>query len=242
MTINQYGINIMTVSDNQISLMKSLISEERRKKAEKCQFVEDTKRCILAEILILYAIRKSFNADTSEIKFDKLQYGKPVIKNHKEWCFNISHSGNWVVCAVGDHPIGIDVEEMNVWYTSIAEHFFSLHENKRIREFSHEKDRMKEFFKLWTLKESYLKKNGQGLRRRLDSFEFYIVEGREIVFDNFVRCDECNFFSFFLDENHIVSLCCESDEVGDMQVLEGKTLSENIRKWEKLSSHSKIGR
>lgn len=224
----QYGINITTISDDQVQLWKSIISEDRQKKTEKYQFWEDTKRGILAEILILYAIRKSFNVGVSDIKFDKLRYGKPIIKNHEKWHFNLSHSGNWVVCAVNDRPVGIDVEEMNIKHTSIADHFFTTHENERIKAFSCEQDRVKEFFKLWTLKESYLKRNGQGLTRRLDSFEFYFIEGREIVFDNLVRCNECFFFSFFLDENHVMSLCCESAKVRNIQVLDEKTLVEEL--------------
>ena len=231
MAIIQYGINITTVCDDQVRFWKSYVSEDRQKKAEKYRYWEDTKRCILAEILILYAIQKSYNIDTCEIQFDKLQYGKPIIKNHEEWYFNLSHSGNWVVCAVDDCPVGIDVEEMNYMRISIADHFFTKHEKERIKSFSCEQDRVKEFFKLWTLKESYLKKSGHGLRRRLDSFEFYLVEGRETVFDNFVRCDQCNFLSFFLDAKHIVSLCCESTEVGNMQILDGKTLGEEIKRW-----------
>lgn len=231
MAIGQYGIDISTVSDEQVQLWMSFVSEDRRIRAEKYKFREDAKRCILAEILVLYAIGKYFHADMSDIEFDKLQYGKPVIKNHEEWYFNLSHSGKWVVCAVNNRPVGIDVEEMNIMCIDIANRFFTTHENERIKACLCEQDRVKEFFKLWTLKESYIKRSGQGLRKRLDSFEFYLIEGREIVFDNFDRCDECNFFSFFLDEKHIVSLCCESAEVGDMQVLDGKTLGKDIGWW-----------
>ncbi|MHB8170251.1 MAG: 4'-phosphopantetheinyl transferase family protein [Thermincolia bacterium] len=48
--------------------------------------------------------------------------------NYKGFQFNISHSGDLVVCAVDYQPVGIDVELIDKPHLEVAERFFTRDE------------------------------------------------------------------------------------------------------------------
>jgi 4'-phosphopantetheinyl transferase len=86
--------------------------------------------------------------------------------------FNISHSGEWVVVAVGVAEVGIDIEEMRlkeikpallkkVLSDSEQGYFSALAEEEKVRE----------FYRFWTMKEAYAKCLGLGLGLELKGIE-----------------------------------------------------------------------
>ena len=120
-----YAIQIVKNQyDDEIMSLLAKISEERRKKAKKYSRIIDKKRCILGEVLLRYILWKHYGITSKEIVFQYNEYGKPLLIMPKGIHFNISHSGEWVLCGVSDTPIGIDVEGGMVEVVSIAERFF----------------------------------------------------------------------------------------------------------------------
>ncbi len=109
--------------------------------------------------------------------FDKTEQGKPFCVSHPEIHFNLSHSGNWVVMAVSDQPIGVDIETPNPKRNimAIAEHYFLPEEVKIIRS---SKDALDMFYKLWTLKEAYVKATGEGIVSGLSKCGFEMLDGK----------------------------------------------------------------
>ncbi|WP_423237249.1 4'-phosphopantetheinyl transferase family protein [Clostridium putrefaciens] len=58
------------------------------------------------------------------IKLNKNQYGKPYSGEYPQFKFNISHSGDYVLCSIDDKPIGVDIEEIKpIEYEEIAKNF-----------------------------------------------------------------------------------------------------------------------
>ena len=110
--------------DDEIGSLLAKISEERMLKAKKYTRRIDQKRCILGEVLLKYILWKHYGITSKEIGFRYNKYGKPLLIKPKGIHFNISHSGEWVLCGVSDTPIGIDVEGGMVEVVSIAERFF----------------------------------------------------------------------------------------------------------------------
>lgn len=95
------------------------------------------------------------------------EHGKPRVEGLE---FNLSHSGNLVLCAVSDEPVGCDVELVRKAPMQVAERYFSSDEQVYLSQFSKEAyDR--EFFRLWTKKESYAKMTGEGLGAMLGKGE-----------------------------------------------------------------------
>ncbi|MEI2358815.1 4'-phosphopantetheinyl transferase family protein [Mesobacillus zeae] len=69
--------------------------------------------------------------------------------NINDFSYNISHSGEWVVCAVHLFPIGIDVEKVGKLHLDIAERYFTEEENRDLLDKSKD-EQLSYFFDLWS--------------------------------------------------------------------------------------------
>ncbi len=87
-------------------------------------------------------------------------YGKPYLRDYPNVHFNISHSGQYVACAVANRPVGIDVQVIGAYWPDVAANVCSEEELVRI---GASDDPAAEFTKLWTQKEAYLKMLGYGI-------------------------------------------------------------------------------
>lgn len=101
--------------------------------------------------------------------------GKPRLEGHPEIHFNISHCAACVACALGDAPVGIDVENRFPWKESLAARICHPLERERLRKL--EPEEQKQWLnRIWSRKESYLKYLGTGIRRDLREFQVWEEE------------------------------------------------------------------
>jgi 4'-phosphopantetheinyl transferase len=64
---------------------------------------------LIMEIIIKTIIIKELEIENKFIFFDKNEYGKPYLRGYSKFNFNISHSGDFVVCAIDELSVGIDI-------------------------------------------------------------------------------------------------------------------------------------
>lgn len=141
------------------------------------------KNSVSMKNLIYYFETKGLNKDRiSEIGYDfvfkiaKDEYGlkepptlslsengKPYFKDLPDFHFNISHSKNLLAIAFSNAPVGVDIEKHREINLRIAERYFCETEKQYVND-------PVSFFYVWTRKEAYLKKSGDGIKKRLDSF------------------------------------------------------------------------
>ena len=90
--------------------------------------------------------------------------------------FNLSHSGNWVMCAASLDPegtavkVGCDMEKIGQMRRGIAGRFFCEEEQDAIFSGKTEKEQNERFFRYWVLKESFMKATRKGMALPMDSF------------------------------------------------------------------------
>ena len=99
--------------------------------------------------------------------------GKPYSIDDPDLNFNISNSGNLAVIAfLRSAELGIDIEQIRLLsdLDELIKRNFSAREIKFITANPNEK--LQRFFRFWTVKESYLKAIGEGMRLTPDSIEF----------------------------------------------------------------------
>lgn len=77
--------------------------------------------------------------------------------------FNLSHSGDMVLCAVSDAPVGCDIEKATGAPFEVAERVFTKKERRYLLDAKNTGEANRRFFRLWTMKESYMKMTGEGL-------------------------------------------------------------------------------
>ena len=80
------------------------------------------------------------------------ELGKPQIVNFPKK-FNLSHSGDYVVCGVGDGEVGVDIQKWIPYRERMAERFFAMEERKLLQETDVRK-RTELFYQLWSRKEA----------------------------------------------------------------------------------------
>lgn len=156
------------------------LPENRKLKIMACMQPEARRQSLGAGLLLQSVLGKH---EMTEFDITVGQYGKPEIEGIY---FNVSHSKDMVVCAVSEHPVGCDIEKIATAPEKVAERFFSKGEADYLNQVMEEK-KEEEFFRLWTMKESYVKMTGEGLRLPLNQFELCFGEDVSVRRDGAIQ-------------------------------------------------------
>jgi 4'-phosphopantetheinyl transferase len=147
----------------------NVVSPERKRKASRFLRREDACRSLVGEALARFCIGRRENVPAASIVFQYNDHGKPSADLPGKTQFSISHSHSWVVCALDEGAVGVDIEYIHDHDLDIAKRFFHPREYSEML-YLPQAQRKERFFALWTLKESYIKAIGKGLSCPLDSF------------------------------------------------------------------------
>ena len=183
------------------------VSPARREKTDRFRFEKDKRLCLGAELLLRHALRAGGVGEVPMV-FDHGAQGKPYF-NGSGVFFNLSHSGEYVVCALAPYEVGCDVEQITPIDLNIARRFFFRSEYDDIAAQTTEKARNELFFRCWTLKESFMKVTGLGMKLPLDAFE--IVRGAEITVRQSVDTRQYSFAEFDKLSGYKCALCTAGD-------------------------------
>lgn len=181
-----YAVEILDVSEDMLSKLYLLTDLEKISKVKKFINKKDKIRTLIGDILIRTIITEDLGIRNDNISFEKNPYGKPYLKDYPNFNFNISHSGDFVVCAIDNNPIGVDIEEVKyIEYEDIAKNFFTTNEFDYITK-NDSYSSLSRFYEIWTLKESFIKCCGQGLAMPLKSFSIEVdkYESIKVVSNN----------------------------------------------------------
>lgn len=149
--------------------MLSLLSEYRRQKVAKMKAENARKLSLGAGLAIDYGLRK-YGLRESQMRYSFGSNNKPYFENHPSIFFNVSHSHSYVMAAFSDSEIGCDIEKIGKARLAICNRFFSEEEKKLVNSESDEALQNKLFYKIWTLKESFVKYSGKGLQEDFRNF------------------------------------------------------------------------
>lgn len=168
------------------------LPDERRKKILAAKQKQKRLQSLGAGLLLNHVFHKhGISVDT--LRAD--ENGKPIAEGI---CFNLSHSGDYVICAVSEKPVGCDIEKIKEAPTQVEKRAFSPDENAYLKQFSGDAYN-REFFRLWTKKESFLKMKGIGIRVPLRTLEMA----------------ECYFKEYEIS-GYQVTVCAEENEFAEM--------------------------
>lgn len=216
-----YAVDITYLPDPQeFPEFMEKLPEIRKQKIIKCKQLQARKQSAGAGLLLGYILKEYGLAD-AEIKFGS--NGKPEIEGI---FFNLSHSKNMVICVVSDKSVGCDIELICKAPEKVADRFFSEAEQSHLSQYSGE-EKNKEFYRLWTMKESYMKMTGEGMRLPLHQFEVHIGERIQLYRDGMLQDCFIKEYELLRDENlpYQVSVCAEEDAFAEQIV---------FKEWEEL--------
>ncbi|KAK9709323.1 hypothetical protein K7432_009101 [Basidiobolus ranarum] len=204
------------------------VQPEEEERIRKFYFRNDAKLALLGRLLQRRFVQTYFNVEWDDVVLARTPEGRPVLKTPSPVLpsglkvdFNISHHGEWVVfIAAVDYAVGVDVVEVKPPKESLDQFFeafedlFSEFEWKNIQCSDSVEGKLVQFFRHWSLKESFVKAVGSGLSFDLKRVEFnQSHEGEwKTNINSKVKIDQreqnnWRFEQTALDDNHWVSVC-----------------------------------
>ncbi len=140
---------------------KKRISEECWGKSRRWKSRASRARAVGAELLLNWVFKGLLPEEKFPLHYERNSYGKKYLKDHS-YHFNVSHSGDYVACALSDQPVGIDIQECRTVRDEVVQRFFAAAEQQDLAACT-ETDRANRILSYWVLKESYVKMLGKGL-------------------------------------------------------------------------------
>lgn len=205
---NIYAVNCAALTDNtRLQAVLPTLDTARQARINRLQDTQKRAQCATAGLLLTHL----FGKDGQPPHLTHGSRGKPYLVGENAPYFSLSHSGDWVFCAVADGEIGLDAQEFSPCRDKIADRWFTDPERAWLAA-----DPDGRFAALWAKKEAYCKFTGFGLVLPPSSFT---VPCPADGWDEHNRC--CwREFHFPSDTPIAVAVCCADDEdISDVNVL-----------------------
>lgn len=139
-----------------------------------------------------------YNENTPIVK-NKL--GKPSLADFPNVHYNLTHADGIAACIVSNKQCGIDAEKIRPYRENVIKRIFSDAE-KTMFDNTPQELRNKLFFRLWTLKESYVKAIGIGVSYPMNTVEFSFQDNQIIS-----NIQDYSFTQYIIDNEFIVAVC-----------------------------------
>lgn len=186
----------------------SYLSESEKALAIRFHFESDRNRFVVGRQAIRFLLSKYLSVNPAEIVITGEKGQKPVISSPAfPIHFNISHSRDLVLIAIGGKQLGVDLEKIDPTfdYTALLEEHFSEAERKFI---AVAQDPLKTFYFIWTRKEALTKAWGTGLLENLKEVSALETNTRT---DNEKK--SWNVKSFYADQEYPAAIAYSGDSV-----------------------------
>ena len=154
--------------------LSGVLSPEELERADRFGNPASRSAFLVARSTLRGVLAHELGTDAAALRFATGPHGKPFLQDPLTALrFNLSHSGDVVVCAVAwEREVGVDVERFkpDIHHAALARRFFSPLENEQLFSLPPAL-RPAAFFAAWTRKEALVKAWGVGLSLPLDSFD-----------------------------------------------------------------------
>jgi len=221
-------------------------------------FQEDYKLSLIGRLMIRKCIANTLGMNWEDIQLKRSPKGKPELMNtitkFPDFSFNISHQGEYTVLAAStESTVGVDIMK-NVYpnNTTVPNFFKTMNrqftdpEWRFINSFETEKSQLLAFYRLWSLKESYVKATGSGIGTNSANLMNFEIKTRTLqlgvpAVDSILHVDfdvrKWRFEEQLLDEDHIVTV---ARDVSKMAVECGKVQIFRMVDFDELLSGAKV--
>ena len=197
------------------------LSRDRRERVDRLKDEGATNKQIVIGAFLQHCLSGYIGVIPSQIKFEYNEQGKPYVPSGVH--FNMSHSGDYVVLAVSDYPVGIDIERLRHKRLSVAKRFFCREEYEDIINAGGEKEQDRRFLEYWTIKEAYVKYMGKGLSIPLNSFRILMSDtgtnekgicvqmdgNSQVLCEKGTDDNDVCIRAFYLNDDYNIAICSE---------------------------------
>ncbi len=193
MTLSEYGIHVWRFPLIGTRLETAASSQwlSERENARLDRILSRVKRDgrAVAWGRLRYILSRYLDCAPVAIQIAREGFGRPEITypEHSGVRFNLSHSGSFGLVGVSRNSIGVDIEKVDVSLrvARLATRFFTPNEADKLLKLS-EEERIQTFFRLWVLKEAYLKAHDSQVPAGLSQCEMTLeADGPQLVESDF---------------------------------------------------------
>ena len=186
------------------------LSAERKAKVDSYYFIRDRKLSLGAGVLLDKGLLEYGLSEAKEpVAYG--EKGKPYLPVHPHIHFNIAHSEKMVLVVFADVEVGCDVEIIRQAEMPLAKRFFSPKEYEYVERQEGEEQKSEAFYRIWTVKESFLKATGLGMSLPMDSFEVQIDKAGAVIVSQEVD-DRAYHFREFRFGNYCAAVCFQVEK------------------------------
>lgn len=183
------------------------LSAERKKCVDKCGQISAKRLSLGAGVVLEYGLRM-LTMYYGEFDYGYGRKGKPYIIGYEDIFFNISHSGKYAICAFSDMELGADIEKIRDVKEGVIQTVATQNEKDRLSNMSVE-EKKSEFFRMWTIKESYMKALGVGFELAPNKIETRTIDCINASSEGY---DSHFFFKEYSIEDYKVCVCSKEKE------------------------------
>lgn len=146
------------------------LSACRQAEAVKKKSEQDRRLYLAAEILLNRSLEVLDMPIERPAVYRRNSYGKPYLLTSEPIYVNWSHSKEYVILALADREVGVDVQEMKTEPKQSLIQRTLQPEELIVYDSAPQEQQKRLFYQYWTVKESYLKALGTGFYTPLDTF------------------------------------------------------------------------
>lgn len=158
----------------------NLLSPYRQQKIALLKHEKDKNRSLGAGIALDHAL-ETYGLKERSVEYEFGEWGKPSLKYHPNIHFSLSHSGDYAICSIGDKAMGNDIELIKQGHLKVADRFFAQEELDWMYAACDEDEVTQRMFRIWTMKESFLKATGKGISLPLGDFAVVMDEEKHKI-------------------------------------------------------------
>lgn len=168
-----------------LSHFHEVLSLEERRRAQRFRVESARSQFICGRGFLRRLLGGYLDCPPQAVQFTRNEFDKPyVFYPETSLHFNLSHSGDFVLCGFRWHrDLGVDIEECrpNVDIESISRRYFARNEIDFIFAQNGE-ERLPRFFRVWTRKEAVIKALGTGISDELLALDIPVDLSQERLF------------------------------------------------------------
>jgi 4'-phosphopantetheinyl transferase len=168
------------LEDIDLSAATALLDRSETAHANAIPHQESRETFIRSRAMLRAVLSREIGVSPAKVPLTFNAHGKPELATRDGMHFNVSHSSGMALVAIHTRPIGVDIElvDERIPHLDLAGDLFTVAEQKELSKPDCDRERTRQFFRIWTRKEAFLKGLGTGFAA--DPKLFDVIDPRAV--------------------------------------------------------------
>lgn len=209
--LNPHQIDLWQIPLNECSPKDwSILNTEEQERAKRFHFEHHRRRFVASRAKMRVILARYLHLAPEQLMLSTAHKGKPFLLHPFNIQFNLSHSGEMALLAIGKtHELGVDIEIMSKRsYLELAQSVFAKEEWIALAKAPLMLQALY-FFQIWTQKEAFIKAGGLGLSYPLEKFAVPLGLPSEKIIPDTLHQKDWRLYSFMLAPSIFAALCID---------------------------------